>query len=104
MDFPAVFLDEASMSTEPASLIPLMLGVRYTAPFTFVSTKLCLQSQHVALIGDHKQLPPVITSTLAQEGGLSRSLFERLIEQKSESNRERIVCRSLIKQNFRAPC
>ena len=29
VDFPVVFLDEASMSTEPASLIPLMRGVRY---------------------------------------------------------------------------
>ena len=29
MDFPVVFLDEASMSTEPASLIPLMKGVSY---------------------------------------------------------------------------
>lgn len=28
IDFPVVFLDEASMSTEPASLIPLMKGVR----------------------------------------------------------------------------
>lgn len=27
-DFPLVFLDEASMSTEPATLIPLMRGVR----------------------------------------------------------------------------
>lgn len=27
LDFPVVFLDEASMSTEPASLIPLMKGV-----------------------------------------------------------------------------
>ena len=26
-DFPVVFLDEANMSTEPASLIPLMKGV-----------------------------------------------------------------------------
>lgn len=29
-DFPVVYLDEASMSTEPASLIPLMKGVRET--------------------------------------------------------------------------
>jgi superfamily I DNA and/or RNA helicase len=28
IDFPVVFLDEASMSTEPASLIPIMKGVR----------------------------------------------------------------------------
>ncbi|EJD43040.1 P-loop containing nucleoside triphosphate hydrolase protein [Auricularia subglabra TFB-10046 SS5] len=63
-DFPIVFLDEASMSTEPASLIPLMRGC-----------------EHVALIGDHKQLPPVITSDEAERGGLGRSLFERLTEE-----------------------
>ena len=28
VDFPIVFIDEASMSTEPATLIPLMKGVR----------------------------------------------------------------------------
>ncbi|TFK37679.1 P-loop containing nucleoside triphosphate hydrolase protein [Crucibulum laeve] len=64
MDFPVVFLDEASMSTEPASLIPIMKG-----------------SRHVALIGDHKQLPPVITSPEAQSLGLGISLFERLTEE-----------------------
>ncbi|RDB23511.1 Regulator of nonsense transcripts 1 [Hypsizygus marmoreus] len=63
-DFPVVFLDEASMSTEPASLIPIMKG-----------------SRHVALIGDHKQLPPVITSREAQAMGLGISLFERLTEE-----------------------
>ncbi|KAL1743074.1 P-loop containing nucleoside triphosphate hydrolase protein [Schizophyllum fasciatum] len=57
-DFPVVFIDEASMSTEPASLVPLMKG-----------------SQHVALIGDHKQLPPVITSPEAQALGLGISRF-----------------------------
>ncbi|KAK0236890.1 P-loop containing nucleoside triphosphate hydrolase protein [Armillaria nabsnona] len=61
-DFPVVFLDEASMSTEPASLVPLMKG-----------------SRHVALIGDHKQLPPVIVSQIAKSNQLDRSLFERLI-------------------------
>jgi superfamily I DNA and/or RNA helicase len=63
-DFPIVFLDEASMSTEPASLIPLMKG-----------------SRHVALIGDHKQLPPVIISREAQAKGFGISLFERLTEE-----------------------
>jgi len=57
-----VFIDEASMSTEPASLIPIMKGC-----------------QHLVLIGDHKQLPPIVTSDEAQAGGLSLSLFERLI-------------------------
>ncbi|KAG9311016.1 P-loop containing nucleoside triphosphate hydrolase protein [Chiua virens] len=64
LDFPVVFLDEASMSTEPATLIPLMKG-----------------AQHVALIGDHKQLPPVIASREAQLKGLGTSLFERLAEE-----------------------
>ncbi|WVQ73931.1 hypothetical protein IAR50_003512 [Cryptococcus sp. DSM 104548] len=64
IDFPIVFLDEASMATEPLSLIPLMKG-----------------SSHVAIIGDHKQLPPVIISEDAHSGGLSTSLFERLIHE-----------------------
>ena len=43
------------------------------------------QSKHVALIGDHKQLPPVITSPEAQAKGLSVSLFERLSEENCKS-------------------
>lgn len=39
------------------------------------------QSRHVALIGDHKQLPPVITSREAQAMGLGTSLFERLTKE-----------------------
>ncbi|KAH9960270.1 AAA domain-containing protein [Russula dissimulans] len=38
-------------------------------------------SQHVVLIGDHKQLPPVIRSREAQIRGLNISLFERLTEE-----------------------
>ncbi|EST05874.2 P-loop containing nucleoside triphosphate hydrolase [Kalmanozyma brasiliensis GHG001] len=63
IDLPVVFFDEASMATEPVSLVPLMKGCR-----------------HLSIIGDHKQLPPVVTSVEARQGGLSRSLFERLIE------------------------
>ncbi|WWC70009.1 uncharacterized protein I206_103953 [Kwoniella pini CBS 10737] len=64
IDFPIVFLDEASMATEPLSLVPLTKG-----------------SSHVAIIGDHKQLPPVIVSPEAHSGGLATSLFERLIHE-----------------------
>ncbi|KAI0687606.1 P-loop containing nucleoside triphosphate hydrolase protein [Cytidiella melzeri] len=64
VDFPIVLVDEASMSTEPATLVPLMKG-----------------SKHVALIGDHKQLPPVIASKEAQDAGFGISLFERLAEE-----------------------
>ena len=38
------------------------------------------QCKQLALIGDHKQLPPVITSDQAKRGGLSISLFERLMD------------------------
>lgn len=63
IDLPVVFFDEASMATEPVSLVPLMKGCR-----------------HLSIIGDHKQLPPVVTSAEAKKAGLSRSLFERLIQ------------------------
>ncbi|KIY48565.1 hypothetical protein FISHEDRAFT_65684 [Fistulina hepatica ATCC 64428] len=67
VDFPVVFLDEASISTESASLIPLTMK----------------GSRHVSLVGDHKQLPPVILSSRAFAPGFSVSLFERLIEEGS---------------------
>ncbi|MDE0707694.1 MAG: AAA domain-containing protein [Candidatus Poseidoniales archaeon] len=60
--FPLVLLDEATQATEPASLIPLTKGAR-----------------HLVLVGDHHQLPPTVISRRAEEEGLSRSLFERLI-------------------------
>jgi len=60
--FPLVLLDEATQATEPASLIPLTKGAR-----------------HLVLVGDHHQLPPTVISRRAEEGGLARSLFERLI-------------------------
>ncbi|GAA6033624.1 hypothetical protein JCM8097_004355 [Rhodosporidiobolus ruineniae] len=62
VDFPLVLLDEAAMCTEPVSLIPLMKG-----------------AQHATLIGDHKQLPAVITSQDAKNERLHISLFERLL-------------------------
>jgi hypothetical protein len=45
---------------------------------------ICIKCRHLALIGDHCQLPPVIISPLAQKGGLARSLFERLREEDRE--------------------
>ena len=48
--------------TEPCTLIPLALG-----------------ASQLVLVGDHKQLGPCVTP-LGQEGGLDRSLFERLLD------------------------
>jgi superfamily I DNA and/or RNA helicase len=74
-----VFIDEASMATEPLTIIPLMKGVSHL----LISWAIVdLQSSHVAIIGDHKQLPPVIISPIAHAGGLATSLFERLIHEK----------------------
>jgi hypothetical protein len=47
----------------PEALIPIMKGC-----------------QRLVVVGEHKQLPPVIKSREAEEGGLSKSLFERLMD------------------------
>ena len=66
-DFPIVFVDEAGQCDEPSSLVPLTKGAR-----------------HVVLIGDHKQLPSVVSSETARQENLNMSMFERLMLQQSE--------------------
>ena len=60
--FDVAVVDEATQSTEPACLIPI------------VRAKRCIMA------GDHHQLPPTILSPQAQEMGLSVSLFERMMD------------------------
>ncbi|MHA1550715.1 MAG: AAA domain-containing protein [Candidatus Heimdallarchaeaceae archaeon] len=62
-----IIIDEASQMTEPTVLSALMEGDRFI------------------LVGDHKQLPPVVQSQKAQTEGLSVSLFERLARLYPES-------------------
>ncbi|XP_036915978.1 helicase with zinc finger domain 2 [Sturnira hondurensis] len=57
-----VLVDEAGMATEPETLIPL---VRFPG------------AEKVVLLGDHKQLRPVVKNEHMQSLGLDRSLFER---------------------------
>lgn len=57
-----VIIDEAAMATEPECMIPI------------------LRAKHVVLIGDHKQLKPVIEYRRAEEMGLGVSLFQRYVE------------------------
>ena len=59
--FSTVLVDEATQATEPASLVPLLLG--------------CAQ---LYLVGDTKQLPPTVADLEASRDGLAASLFERL--------------------------
>ena len=56
-------MDEATQAVEPSALIPISKGCR-----------------QLILVGDHKQLPPTVISKKAEQGGLGRSLFERLID------------------------
>jgi superfamily I DNA and/or RNA helicase len=96
-DFPVVFFDEASMATEAASIIPLTKGVRRFPIVMMPLDKLTTSStditqcSHLAIIGDHKQLPPVVISPDAKAGGFARSLFERLIQPKNSSGELRTL-------------
>lgn len=64
MKFQKVIIDEATQATETACLIPLIRDC-----------------QQLVLIGDHKQLAPVVISMYAQTKGMKISLFERLLRQ-----------------------
>ncbi len=57
-----IIIDEASQMTEPTVVSALMEGNRFV------------------LVGDHKQLPPVVQSLQAQKEGMSESMFERFAQ------------------------
>lgn len=57
-----ILIDEASMATEPETLIPL---VHFSG------------AKKVVLLGDHKQLRPVVKNEHLRNLGMDRSLFER---------------------------
>jgi hypothetical protein len=61
--FPTVILDEATQAVEPSALIPLLH-----------------RASKMVLVGDQKQLGPVVRNTRLEHGMYGRSLFERLIE------------------------
>lgn len=59
-EFDVVLVDEAGQLTLPAILGPLLI------------------SKTFALVGDHHQLPPLITSEIARRSGMEDSLFAQL--------------------------
>ncbi|NXK32794.1 HELZ2 Helicase, partial [Piprites chloris] len=61
-----IIIDECAMSTEPETLIPLV-SHRY--------------AEKVVLLGDHKQLRPVVNNDVCKSLGMETSLFERYQEQ-----------------------
>ncbi|KAL2090568.1 hypothetical protein ACEWY4_012831 [Coilia grayii] len=68
-----ILIDECAMATEPQALIPL------------VSYK----PQKIVLLGDHKQLRPIVKNERAKKMGMSRSLFERCM---SSHTYEKAAC------------
>ena len=64
-----LIIDECAMSPEPQSMAPII----------------ATQAQQVVLIGDHKQLRPIIRCQPAAELGLNQSLFERLFKKFPDS-------------------
>ena len=60
--FDYAIIDEATQSTEPSALIPILKAKRFI------------------MAGDHKQLPPTILNEEAARRGLNKSLFERLLQ------------------------
>jgi ATP-dependent RNA/DNA helicase IGHMBP2 len=60
--FDSVFIDEAAQALEPACWIPIS------------------KAKRVIFAGDHFQLPPTVKSQKAGSGGLSATLFERVIK------------------------
>lgn len=59
-EFDVVVIDEATQTTEPSCLIPM------------------IKAEKVIMAGDHKQLPPTIKNQEAAKRGLEETLFERL--------------------------
>ncbi|XP_070758361.1 3'-5' exoribonuclease HELZ2-like [Enoplosus armatus] len=56
-----ILIDECGMATEPQALIPLV----------------CNKPEKVVLIGDHKQLRPIVKNERVKRLGMAKSLFER---------------------------
>lgn len=62
LNFKQIIIDECAMSTEPETLIPLVCHRR---------------AEKVVLLGDHKQLRPVVNNDVCKSLGMEMSLFER---------------------------
>ncbi|MFK7922984.1 MAG: AAA domain-containing protein [Bacteroidia bacterium] len=65
--FHTVFVDEAGQALTPAVLIAME------------------KAQRIVMAGDHHQLPPTVKSMKADKGGLSKTLFEHVIDAKPET-------------------
>ncbi|KAI5101910.1 helicase with zinc finger domain 2 [Silurus meridionalis] len=64
MDFRQILIDECAMATEPEAFIPLVSH----------------NPEQIVLLGDHKQIRPIVTCDRVKELGMGKSLFERYMD------------------------
>ncbi|KAI1889999.1 hypothetical protein AGOR_G00168690 [Albula goreensis] len=64
MNFRQILIDECAMATEPEALIPLVAH----------------SPEQIVLLGDHKQIRPIVECELMKKLGMKTSLFERYME------------------------
>ncbi|XP_016114474.1 helicase with zinc finger domain 2 [Sinocyclocheilus grahami] len=64
MDFQQIIIDECAMATEPEAFIPL---VSYSP-------------RQIVLLGDHRQIRPIVQCALVKKMGMQQSLFERYMD------------------------
>ncbi|PAA80283.1 hypothetical protein BOX15_Mlig018244g2 [Macrostomum lignano] len=83
--FVQIIIDEAGMCTQPELLVPIVgrLNVEKEVPSclgvqkaNLIGTPASQYAERVVLIGDHKQLAPIIQNKTAAELGLSRTFLE----------------------------
>ena len=72
-----VIIDEAGMCSEPESMVPIVAAEESIEEAREAGKGAKNKPPKVVLIGDHKQLQPIIKSRDAQKVGLNVSLFER---------------------------
>lgn len=82
--FDYIFIDECAATTEPEVLIPILgLGCK-KRDFCELIDEADLRKgeifSNIVLIGDHKQLPAVLSSNFAKSLGLGVSLMERMMK------------------------
>lgn len=84
--FDYIFIDECASATEPEALIPIL-------KFGAKNSKI---TSNIILLGDHKQLGPILKSQLSVNLGLDVSLMERIMTKKryqvdSQANSDYVI-------------
>lgn len=75
---PQVIIDEAGMCTEAQTLLPLVPTQKLNPDDrSYKSRSASADVERIILIGDHKQLRPIVMDKTAAQLGIERSMLER---------------------------